>query len=170
MEEAMRGVKEFTEQSSLSGKLPTHPRAISPAQAHILVKFILDEVYEFLWATEPGTDVKKTITDILEKDVAARDDLRRPVGDKELISDQADALVDTMYYMMNCAAKHGMNLARIFDVVQAANLAKGELDPATGKRKYIIRESDGKVMKPPGWQPANVDGCIEEMINNSSWE
>ena len=46
-----------------------------------------------------------------------------------------------------------MNLSAVFGVVHGANMAKR--NPATGK--FEKRESDGKIIKPPGWSPPDVD-------------
>eukprot|EP00961_Rhodomonas_salina_P176604 2380272-Rhodomonas_salina.2 len=60
---------------------------------------------------------------------------------------QADALIDVYYYSLNAAAKKGMNISAVFDIVHAANMAKR--DPATGK---FIKRDDGKIIKPDGWK------------------
>ena len=59
--------------------------------------------------------------------------------------DQADALVDAIYYICDCAARHGMNLDPLFDIVHSANMKK----VVNGK---VIRRPDGKIMKPEGWE------------------
>ncbi len=65
------------------------------------------------------------------------------------ISEQADALVDAMYYLLDTAVKHGMNLDPIFDIVHETNLKK----IVNGK---VLRREDGKVIKPKDWQDPNV--------------
>jgi predicted HAD superfamily Cof-like phosphohydrolase len=62
------------------------------------------------------------------------------------IVDQADALVDAIYYICDCAVKHGMNLDQLFEIVHGANMTK----VVNGK---VIRREDGKILKPEGWQP-----------------
>jgi predicted HAD superfamily Cof-like phosphohydrolase len=59
--------------------------------------------------------------------------------------DQADALVDAIYYICDCAARHGMNLDPLFDIVHGANMKK----VINGK---VIRREDGKILKPEGWE------------------
>jgi predicted HAD superfamily Cof-like phosphohydrolase len=61
------------------------------------------------------------------------------------IVDQADALVDAIYYICDSAVKHGMNLDRLFAIVHGANMTK----VVDGK---VIRREDGKILKPEGWQ------------------
>merc|ERR1719191_2023005 len=92
---------------------------------------ILDEMLE-LWATLKAPDESKAAL-------------------IELVT-KADALVDIEYYMLNCAAKKGINMSSIFGVVHAANMAKR--NPETG---HFEKNADGKIIKPPGWKPPNVE-------------
>ena len=41
-------------------------------------------------------------------------------------ADQADALVDVYYYSLNAAAKQGLNLSSVFNIVHQANMNKRE--------------------------------------------
>ena len=58
--------------------------------------------------------------------------------------EQADALVDAIYYLCDTAVRHGMNLDPLFKLVHRANLSK----LVDGK---ILRREDGKILKPEGW-------------------
>merc|ERR1711879_548612 len=86
-------------------------------------------------------------------------------GVVQQVAAQADALVDIEYYMLNCAAKHGFNMSSIFGVVHAANMAKR--NPETGR---FEKNKDGKVIKPPGWKPPNVEGELARQVTHGSWE
>lgn len=46
-------------------------------------------------------------------------------------ADQADAILDSYYYSLNAAAKAGINISSLFDIVHAANMAKR--DPESGE-------------------------------------
>ena len=63
------------------------------------------------------------------------------------VIDQADALVDALYFILGTAVEIGVDLEPVFDIVQNANMSKLWPD---GTAHY--RESDGKVAKPKGWQ------------------
>merc|ERR1712039_603494 len=80
------------------------------------------------------------------------------------VAEQADALVDIEYYMLNCAAKQGFNMSSIFGVVHAANMAKR--NPETGR---FEKNKDGKVIKPPGWKPPNVEGELARQVLFGAW-
>ena len=83
----------------------------------------------------------------------------------ELIAEQSDAFVDIWYYSLNCMAKQGVNLSKIFDLVHNANMAKR--DPLTGK---FIKREDGKIIKPKGWKAPDVKAEIEKQMNHGSWK
>jgi predicted HAD superfamily Cof-like phosphohydrolase len=61
------------------------------------------------------------------------------------VTEQADALVDAIYYICDCAVRHGINLDPLFDIVHSANMGK----VVDGK---VLRRDDGKILKPEGWQ------------------
>ena len=76
-----------------------------------------------------------------------------------LRSEQADAMVDAWYYMLNASCKNGIDLSKVFDEVHKANMNKR--DPITNE---FIRRADGKVLKPPGWKPANIRNVVLRMF------
>ena len=61
------------------------------------------------------------------------------------VVEQADALVDAIYYICDTAVRHGMNLDRVFEIVHGANMQK----VVDGR---VIRRDDGKILKPKGWR------------------
>ena len=61
------------------------------------------------------------------------------------VVEQADALVDAIYYICDTAVRHGMNLDRVFEIVHGANMGK----VVDGR---VIRRADGKILKPQGWR------------------
>lgn len=83
----------------------------------------------------------------------------------ELVAEQGDAFVDIWYYSLNCMAKKGVNLSKIFELVHDANMAKR--DPKTGK---FIKRDDGKIIKPKGWKAPNVNAEIKRQIENGAWQ
>merc|ERR1711920_503311 len=127
---------------------------------------ILDELLE-LWATiRESDDAKKALIDLVTKAeaLAAETYSDDQHGRVNHVAAQADALVDIQYYMLNCAAKKGFNMSSIFGVVHAANMAKR--NPETGR---FEKNADGKVIKPPGWKPPNVEGELLRQFTEGSW-
>ena len=79
------------------------------------------------------------------------------------VAEQADALVDAIYYICDTAVRHGMNLDRIFDIVHGANMQK----VVDGR---VIRRDDGKILKPAGWQdpgPLLLDEMARQTADGS---
>jgi predicted HAD superfamily Cof-like phosphohydrolase len=66
------------------------------------------------------------------------------LNEAENVVDQADAMVDLIYYVAHCAWKQGIDLDPIFEMVHKANMRK----LVDGKP---IIGANGKVLKPQGW-------------------
>jgi len=67
----------------------------------------------------------------------------------------ADALADIIYIACGTAVSYGIPLDKIFDEVHRSNMAK------LVDGKPIYRE-DGKVMKPEGWTPPDIERILEQ--------
>jgi len=149
-------VKQFTEESN-GTKCPTTPEKMTKEEVSFLLRMVLSEMTELAQTVtssyEEALDMVKNSVDV--------DPSSHPKHetDEEVIADQGDAMVDAWYYMLNSAAKRGINLSKIFDEVHSANMRKK--DPETGK--FIRRESDGKILKPKGWYPADIVKVVKEM-------
>lgn len=64
----------------------------------------------------------------------------------------AKEIVDLIYVLIGTAVSCGIDLRPVWDEVQKSNMAK------LGGRK----RPDGKIMKPEGWQPPDIEKIIEE--------
>lgn len=130
-------------------------------------KMILDEVMELYATVATPADAKQTLISFVgdSKDIPLTKYSDDEKGRISKIADQADALVDVEYYMLNCACKKGVNMSSLFGVVHAANMAKR--DPATGK---FIKRDDGKIVKPMGWQAPDIDAEILRQTKVGAWK
>ena len=63
------------------------------------------------------------------------------------IEAQADAFIDVIYFAIGGLVNLGVRPGPLWDIVQGANMAKLWPD---GRPRH--RESDGKVIKPEGWE------------------
>ena len=159
-------VREFT--GGAGQPTPDVPSPMDPAETQFIAKMILDETME-LMATHWGPAEAKAL---LKSFIDASKDLPQEVYDQadpadaaiHQAADQADALVDIYYYSQNAACKKGMNLSALFSVVHAANMAKR--DPATGK---FLKRADGKIIKPKGWVPPNVEQEMMRQRDVGAW-
>jgi predicted HAD superfamily Cof-like phosphohydrolase len=66
--------------------------------------------------------------------------------DAQNIYDQADAMIDLMYFALGTLVEMGVPPTPLFDIVHQANMQKLWAD---GKPHY---NADGKTIKPEGWQ------------------
>ena len=71
-------------------------------------------------------------------------------NDSSALTDLAHELADLLYVVYGTFAAIGVDADAVFAEVHRANMTKLE-----GPRR-----ADGKLLKPPGWQPANVAGII----------
>jgi predicted HAD superfamily Cof-like phosphohydrolase len=154
-------VKQFTEEST-GVPCPKTPRAFAKKEAQFLIAMVLSEVVEFAQTITDNTDealelVKNSIG------VDTNRNYVKPTDEYELIAQQADACVDAWYYMLNGAAKCGINLSQMFDEVHKANMSKRFPD---GK---FHRRDDNKVIKPESWKEPNVVDVIKQQTRVGSW-
>lgn len=70
--------------------------------------------------------------------------------------EQLDALVDILVVTMGAIRAGGFDGEGAWKEVMDTNFAK--IDPTTGK---VIKREDGKVLKPEGWQPPQLEKFIK---------
>lgn len=160
-------VKSFYEETRET-KCPATPKELTKDSVKFITRMVLSELSELACTVSESTEeavilLEDCLNEIDGPKMQSPDQYHTRTN---RIAAQADAFVDIYYYMLDTAAKHGINLTPIFQIVHEANMAKR--DPDT--QKFIKRESDGKVMKPKGWIPPDVEGEIERQIKEGSWE
>jgi predicted HAD superfamily Cof-like phosphohydrolase len=152
-------VKEFT-QESMGVQLPSTPSPMSKDEVRFIVRMVLSEMLELCTTVTPSVecayDFMKECMD--KTDVPKECNLPSEV---ELIAEQYDAFVDAWYYMLNTAAKKGVDLEGIFQVVHGANMAKRFPDGSFHRRE------DGKVMKPQGWKEPDIVGEMKRQLGQN---
>lgn len=111
----------------------------------------------------PNEPYKLDGTEILFLTKMVMDEMEE-LKDAKNVTDQADALVDAIYYICDAACKKGINLDPLFEIVHGANLEK----IVDGK---VIRREDGKILKPAGWKPPEPQliKAIEDQVTNGSF-
>lgn len=71
------------------------------------------------------------------------------------IVEQADAMIDVMYFALGTLVEMGLKPDRLFDIVQQANMAKLWPD---GTPHY---NEEGKTIKPAGWEDPHEKLAME---------
>ena len=158
-------VREFTGEAGQP--IPEKPSPMNQAETRFISKMILDEVMELMathWPAEESKAILKGFID--ESEDLPQEEYTGSDANQAIhqCADQADALVDVYYYSQNAACKRGVNLSSVFKLVHGANMAKR--DPSTGK---FIKRADGKIIKPKGWKPPNVEEELMRQEREGSW-
>lgn len=75
----------------------------------------------------------------------------------ETIYEQADALIDTLYYLLGAFVDSGIAADRLFEIVHRSNMRKVSPDVT------IVQADDSKIEKPADWTHPDLE--IESEIN-----
>lgn len=67
------------------------------------------------------------------------------------LPDAADAIADLIYVLLGTAHTWGIPIEEVFAEVHRSNLAK----------EGGSRRKDGKILKPPGWEPPRIREILE---------
>ena len=67
----------------------------------------------------------------------------------------ASELADIIYIACGTAVSYGIPLHEVFEEVHKANMSK----LIDGK---VLRREDGKIQKPEGWQPADIESILKK--------
>lgn len=155
-------VKQFTEESR-NVKCPDYPEKMNVEEVKFIIKMVMSELTELAQTVSDNPkDAIKLVESCLGVDVNMN--YVKPKDDTELIAEQYDAFVDSWYYCLNAAAKKGVNLDRIFNIVHQANMNKKWKDGLFHKRE------DGKVIKPENWTEPDIVKEVRNQIEYGSWE
>src|SRR5581483_5698677 len=89
---------------------------------------------------------------LLDSDLAGRraawiEEEAQELREATSIAEQADAFIDVIYFAVGGLVNLGVQPGALWDIVQAANMAKLWPD---GRPRH--REGDGKVIKPADWR------------------
>ena len=71
------------------------------------------------------------------------------------LNNLAVELADIIYIACGTAVSYGIPLDDVFNAIHQANMNK----LVDGK---VIRREDGKIKKPEGWQPADIEGILKK--------
>ncbi len=71
------------------------------------------------------------------------------------LNNLAVELADIIYIACGTAVSYGIPLDNVFNAIHQANMNK----LVDGK---VIRREDGKIKKPEGWQPADIEGILKK--------
>lgn len=155
-------VKEFTEES-MGVKLPKTPSPMTKEEVRFIVKMVMSEMLELCTTVCPSVDQAYECIGECWRNTDVPKECKfenTEEGTVALMAEQYDAFVDAWYYMLNTAAKKGVDLEGIFQVVHSANMKKRFPDGTFHRRE------DGKVIKPEEWKEPNIVEEIKRQMQN----
>ena len=127
--------------AAVGAPVPEKP-VVPPLEILQLRQKLLQEEFE------EATEALGELTAVLQSDKPVQ-----PADVTEWVHELADLLYVTYGAILAC----GVDPDPVFAEVHRANLSK-----AGGPTR-----EDGKVLKPPGWQPADVRGVIEKLVEET---
>ena len=76
----------------------------------------------------------------------------------------ADALADLCYVIYGAAHCYNIPLDKVYAEVHRSNMQK------VGKDGKVTKREDGKILKPEGWEPPDIEGVMfpEDIIEAES--
>ena len=96
----------------------------------------------------PAPDAPSQLTqETAERRAAWIEEEAQELREATSIEAQADAFIDVIYFAIGGLVEMGIQPGALWDIVQGANMAKLWPD---GRPRH--RKSDGKVIKPEGWE------------------
>jgi predicted HAD superfamily Cof-like phosphohydrolase len=87
---------------------------------------------------------------LIKEEVQELEDSRLPVTD-------LDAMIDILVVTIGAIHSMGADAEGAWNEVMRSNLAK--IDPES---ETVLKREDGKVLKPEGWTPPNLDPYLNE--------
>ncbi len=130
------------------------PELMNDDETKFLIRMILSECQELVASIKKGPEFIRTIKENIDfwplldgKEVEKGDLFKSQVKSGEII----------WQFFMDMFEEKGISVHDVFAEVHKANMAKR--DPSTGK--FILRKSDGKIMKPEGWKAPNIFKVIQ---------
>jgi len=160
-------VQQWTEKAGLP--TPATPTVPDLAARRLRAKLIMEEAMETIHAL--GLEVI-SLRPFIDADHIDFESHKSP----DLI-EIADGIADSMVVLLGTAVACGIDMERIFDEVMRSNFSKfiwtdEEAFEAIGKGynfkplptgDVCVTDATGKIMKPPGYQKANIGPILEAM-------
>ena len=110
----------------------------------------------------PAADAPRLLTpERVDKRVGWLQEEVGELAEATTVEEQADAMIDLIYFALGTLVEMGVRPAALFDIVHTANMQKLWPDGTAHKRP-----EDGKIIKPPGWQDpeARIAAEIERQM------
>lgn len=168
MNKSYESVKEFHE--AFSHPVSEKPKRVETSRGLARTIWTGEELVEFLYES---TGSNEEFLDVYSDFIAGLDKVRdkvlakdkEPVSDVDVTVNQADALVDAMYFLLGTFVELGVKPEPLFNAVHEANMSKLFTLP-DGTKEARYRE-DGKILKSPDFvaPEEEIKKEVEKQIN-----
>lgn len=116
----------------------------------------IEEAVELIHASSSNLDEFTEAVEVLKQgiDAAYKKQITKefPKTKEERVIAQADAIADKLYFDFGDAVELGVDIEKVFDIVQQANMSKLFINEETGEL-YAQYTPEGKVVKSPRFTP-----------------
>jgi predicted HAD superfamily Cof-like phosphohydrolase len=138
-------------------QFPTTPSVQSPEDLTLSARLVVEETWEVLEALYqgriPGRDIRQAVDLILQT-------LKDYPPDPPDLAHLAKEIIDGIVVLVRMGAALGLPMQACWDEVHRSNMAKFPNGVAT------FRE-DGKIQKPEGWQPPDMQAVLDRWNQES---
>lgn len=134
------------------------PRVPEDAEVRLRLRLIAEEFFETLWACFDADDPDDYQYELREDLDDAHSAVMGAIGAIRLrvdLVEAVDGFADQLYVVHGAALAFGVHMAPVFAEVHRSNMAK--------KGGPVV---DGKLRKPPGWTPPDIEGELRKQ----GWE
>lgn len=145
-------VSQFTYESGFSK--PVAPQVMSKSSVQFLIKMVCSELVELAQTVCSSEEAVEMVKNAAICDFNAG--YQQPEKHSHIIAEQADALIDCCYYILNSGAKHDLRLDDVFELVHEANMNKKINDK-------FVKRADGKILKPENWREPDIKGYFDNI-------
>lgn len=133
---------------------PETPQAMSKSSVQFLIKMVCSELVELAQTVCSSEEAVEMIKNAAICDLNT--EYQQPEKREHVIAEQADALIDCCYYILNAGAKHDLRLDDVFELVHEANMSKKI-------NNVFVKRSDGKILKPENWSEPDIKGYFDNI-------
>lgn len=152
-----RPIREQVEEFHRAFDVPVldKPRVPHEKRVRLCLGHVAEEFFELMDACIPGSGMAESVSEIPSPKQQVMNDIEEGDFDIDLV-EFTDALADLDYVVESTRLEFGIDGAPIAAEVHRSNMAK-----VGGPRR-----ADGKILKPEGWTPPNIEGELRKQ----GWE
>ena len=115
---------------------------------------LIEDVAIFMDAsgqTVPGPELANLYLELVREELT---ELAEAITTDDIV-EVADAIADSVWVLLGYGLARGLPMGCIWEEVARSNLEK------IGPTGLVLKDANGKVIKPAGWRPPDINDCIQ---------